>query len=30
VRCGSAYIERRKSDEALPAEPARGKSRMFK
>lgn len=30
VRCGSDYIERRDSDEALPAEPKRSSSRMFK
>lgn len=30
VRCGNAYIFRRKSDEALPAEPDRGSSRMWK
>lgn len=29
VRCGD-YIERRKSDEALPAEPVRRSSRIFK
>lgn len=29
VRCGD-YVERRKSDEALPPEPERGNGRMFK
>ena len=30
VRCGSDYIERRKSDEALPFQPEQGSSRMWK